>query len=119
MSHSIYTNHVLPPDPANFWKFELNKPLTVSVDPETQKPVFTLTLLEIAEPAQKAHFSMWVSRLGTLHDWLHKDKPVVALRTDVGEPMVTFTVRDIQSDVVSVQLSMHPFLVQHPRPSGV
>jgi len=114
MSYPTYTEteHVLPPDPANYWQLKIGEPAIISTGLDG-KPNFTLVLVEVEKPMhgapQKALFEMWVEHIGKLMDWLHMDEPIVALRTDNGEPMVTFTLRDINmEDVAFIQISAHP-----------
>ena len=104
--------HVEQPNSENFWAFKLGEKKIIAQLPDGSCAL-TLTLDELEE--DRALFTMWVYHFtDTLTDYLKPNVPIVALKTQSGEPAVTFTLREIKEGCAYVQISGHPSLVQGP-----
>lgn len=111
MMDSIDTSHVAPPDPANFWKFAPGRRTMVSLNPSLY-----LTLDRVEDGRARFLFDYDLRGLkGRKDDWLNLDRPCVAIRSVLGEPLITLTLREIRGDVAYLQMSAHPRLRQVSR----
>ena len=102
---SLDTRHVLPPNPATLWPFEIGQTREV----RGPDPVW-LTLRLVDVPGRRAAFNM-VWRQYDLTDWLNLDRPCVAIRLQDRQPALTLTLREISRRGASLQLSAHPKLL--------
>jgi hypothetical protein len=94
---SLDIGHVPPPDPANYWEFDIGKELVVARGPRV-----TLTLHEVR--AGQVFVEM-VFRDQLVADWLNLDRPCVALRDPGGTPSLTLTLRKVEGSKAWLQIS--------------
>lgn len=96
--------HVPPPNPEFFWPFESGQERTVIVEP-------LCTLKFVRAESDRVWVRLTLSTLSaSVWDWLNLDRPCVALRTKLGEPLVTFTLRvvDPAAQTMSLQVTVNP-----------
>jgi hypothetical protein len=91
-------SHVPPPNPENYWWFEHRQKIDV------MPPTVALQLIAIDLNNNRAMMNL-VLNGKAIRDYLELDAPVVALRLPDGEPLLTLTLRVVQTDKIGVQVT--------------
>jgi hypothetical protein len=97
---SFDTAHVPPPNPENYWWFAHRERIDYI-------PGIGLQLIAIDLNNKRAMMNLIVKDK-PIRDYLELDAPVVALRLPNGEPLLTLTLRAVETDRVGLQVTGHP-----------
>lgn len=95
---SFDVSHVPPPNPANYWWFEHRQ--SIDVMPGT----VALQLIAIDLNNNRAMMNLIVNGKA-IRDFLELDAPIVALRMPNREPLLTLTLRVVESGRVGLQVT--------------